>query len=367
MVLLPVVGLTVSVELDSRRQAQAQADVDALLPGLLAFVEDERGLPFREPVQVEVLGDDEFLDVFYEEPDDVEPERADRDPGATLTALGLFQADDDVEQEVVDSLDEGVVGFYDPRDGRLVVRGDRADVFVELVIVHELVHALQDQHFDLERPELEDVEDESLLAFDSLVEGDAVRVELAWYETQTPARRQEVDDVLGGVLQDDDDDDDGDVVESLLGFPYYAGPPLVEVLLAGGGQPALDAAFVTPPTTSEQVLHPDRTGPAAVPVEVAVPESSGRLVDQGVLGELGLALVLGVDPTEPGGPQDGWGGDSYSTRELGGRTCTVLDVQVDSRQDGEDLRPALDEWAADHPDADVADGPDGLLRVNACA
>ena len=47
--------------------------------------------------------------------------------------------------------DGGTLAFYDPTDERVRVRGTEMTVGLEVTLVHELTHALQDQHFDLER------------------------------------------------------------------------------------------------------------------------------------------------------------------------------------------------------------------------
>src|SRR5207237_6542632 len=79
----------------------------------------------------------------------------------------------------------------------------------------------------------------------------------------------------------------------LLAFPYQVGPPFTQSLLKAGGQAKLDAAFKNPPTTSEQLVHPEKylAGEGAKPVDK--PTADGKVIDQGVLGELGLAVVLG--------------------------------------------------------------------------
>ncbi|MFP5218227.1 MAG: DUF6782 family putative metallopeptidase [Actinomycetes bacterium] len=341
---------------EHNREQRVREEVAALVPGLQEFVAAERGLPFKNPVDVEVLDDDAFLEALYEEPADAPAEREDRDPEPTLKALGLLEDDADLEAEVTESLDEGVVGFYDPDTERLVVRGREVDAFVEMVIVHELVHALQDQHFELHRPELDEADDERSLAFTSLVEGDATRVETVWYEEQSPSRQQEIDEVIGGSSGGE-----FGVVEQLLGFPYYAGPAYVEGVLADGGQPALDALFAKPPTTSEQILRPEE--PAAV-TDVPDPDLDGDVVDAGVLGLLGLHLLDGIDPLGENTIPGGWAGDEYVTTRDGDRTCTLAHIAAD--RPGE-LRQYLQAWAASQPDAQVGAGPAGTVRLQACA
>jgi hypothetical protein len=357
VLLLALVGA--AAVLEDRRAGALADEVAAVLPELQAFVEQERGLPFREEVDVEVLDDDAFLDALYaEDPSAPEP-RADRDAERHERALGLLDEDVDLDEAVGESLDEGVVGFYDAVTGRLAVRGTEVDAFTKLVLVHELTHALQDQHFDIVRRDLEQTDDERSLVFQALVEGDATRVETAWLDAQPQAVQEELFEAfesgVGGAGEP--------VVEDLLGFPYYAGPELVAALLDQGGQEALDEAFTRPPSTTEQVV--DLT--ALPPATVEAPQADGKVVDAGVLGVLGLSLLLEQDPLDPG-PALAWDGDRYVTTEQGGRTCTVAAITPDDPASAAELRTALEQWAQDQPDAAVQDGPlEGQLQLRSCA
>lgn len=320
--------------------AELQRALDQRVPALQAFVERERGLEFARPVDVEVLGDDDFADALLEGEDEGSGD-VDQDIAATLLALRLLDPEEDLGDLTEDSY-EDVVGFYDSSDERLVVRGIEVDPYVEMVIVHELTHALQDQVFDLDRPGLDEPGDERGVAFTTLVEGDAVRVENAWRADQS----EQVQDQLTAEEErrfGDRDEQDITVVDVLFGFPYFAGEPYVEQVLERGGQPALDEAFRNPPTSTEQVLHPGSPAPVPPPA----PDVPARdRVDAGVLGEQGLALMLGVDPREDG-PQVGWAGDRYVTAEEGDGYCTRATVVMDTPGDRDELVDALREVGYD--------------------
>ena len=274
------------------------------------------------------------------------------DLSATLYALGLLDPDDDLEAQSVDSVSD-IVGFYDSAADRLAVRGSETGAYVDLVVVHELTHALQDQAFDLDRPELGSYGGEEGVAFTALVEGDATRVENAWRAAQSAEVRRELDEAEAAFPETDIS-----LLDLLLAFPYFAGEPYVERVLAQGGQPALDAAFRTPPVSTEQVLHPG----AGAPVVTPAPEATGTRVDQGVLGEQGLALLLGVDPTRDG-PQVGWGGDRYVTVEDGDRSCTSATIVMDTPRDRDELLAALPEAGYD----DVRATGDRDLALRSCS
>ncbi|MEZ5239568.1 MAG: hypothetical protein R2716_11725 [Microthrixaceae bacterium] len=67
------------------------------------------------------------------------------------------------------------MGYYDPTDGKLRVRGDLTPYRRE-VIVHELTHALDDQLFDLSGLERDGLLDSGYLAELVAIEGSAERV-----------------------------------------------------------------------------------------------------------------------------------------------------------------------------------------------
>src|SRR5690606_30783707 len=95
---------------------------------------------------------------------------------ATLVVFGFAPPDIDLHAVYMDVFVEQIGGFYDPEEGRLfLVTRPGGDAAAEhQVVEHELVHALQDQSFDLSvlgDPPFEDSDVET--ALHALVEGDA--------------------------------------------------------------------------------------------------------------------------------------------------------------------------------------------------
>ena len=97
-----------------------------------------------------------------------------------LEGLGLVEPDADLVESMRSLLGVGVVGFYDPETDELVVRGAALTPYVRTTIAHELIHALDDQHLDLDRPEYDEADDEVGFGFSSVVEGNARRIEDAY-------------------------------------------------------------------------------------------------------------------------------------------------------------------------------------------
>ncbi len=253
-----------------------EEEVRAAVDEISQFVEDERGLEFQEPVKVELAGDDEFedrlLEDFDEDADELEA------TGVVLAALGLVDPDTDIVAAMRELLGGGVVGFYDSETAELVVRGTAITPYVRTVMAHELTHALDDQHFELDRPALDDAKDESGFGFQSLVEGNARRVEDAYLASLSEDDQQAAFTEQFQMAGDIDITAIPQVLVEQITAPYELGEGFVAAVLDDGGQARLDAAFEEPPTTSEQVVEPGTflAGEGAVEVAAAVGRRRGH-------------------------------------------------------------------------------------------
>ncbi|HET6663617.1 MAG TPA: hypothetical protein VFG94_05145 [Acidimicrobiales bacterium] len=352
-----------------------EAEVRTAVDEISAAVERERGLRFREPVDVELAGEGEFqrrlLEDFDEEVEDL------RETEVLLKAFGLVDHAVDLVEAMRTLLGAGVVGFYDPETDELVVRGTALTPYVRTTIAHELTHALDDQRFDLDRPEYDDADDEIGFGFSALVEGNARRVEGAYLaglseDEQLDAAAEELS--LGGGL------DLGDVplvLVDLISAPYGLGHDFVGELIDDGGQAALDAAFAHPPHTSEQVIDPAAYLAGEGGIEVPVPSVAGEVVHEGVAGQFLIQVVLadalGEDRARVAA--DGWGGDSVVAWRDGERPCATLAVVGDDPGETTELRSAFEDWAAERGtaaggtglDVRIAPNGDGPVTVQACS
>jgi hypothetical protein len=346
----------------------SEDEMRAAVDEVSAFVEDERGLAFESPVDVELVGDDEFerrvLEDFDEDADELEA------TGVVLAALGLVDPGVDVVAAMRALTGGGVVGFYDPETAELVVRGTAITPYVRAVMAHELTHALDDQHFGLDRPDLEDAEDESYFGFAALVEGNARRVENAYMDSLSEADQRaalaEQFELVGNV----DLSSIPFVLVEQISAPYELGEGFVEAVLADGGQERLDDAFAAPPTTSEQVVEPGTflAGEGAVPV--AAPAVTGEVIEEGALGQVLITQVLEgeLGQDEVAEAAAGWGGDWGVAWRDGDRRCLTASIVGDTPPDTAALASAFTDWAAAHGDATVTPAAgDAPFTVEACA
>jgi hypothetical protein len=346
----------------------SRAEIEAVVAEIGAFVERERGLEFVEPVEVDLADEGDFQDRLLSDfEEDVDELRA---TGAFLEGLGMVEPGTDVVAAMRSLLGGFVVGFYDPETGELVVRGAELTPYVKTTIAHELVHALDDQHHDLDRPEYDDADDEVGLGFSAVAEGNARRIESAYRASLDEDERAQADAQELAVGGDVDVGGVPLVLLDLIGAPYLLGELFVEQVVDDGGDEALAEAFADPPRTSEQLLDPDRYLAGEQAVEVPAPEVAGEVVDEGMVGQLVLTLMLagelGMDDARAAAT--GWGGDRGVAWRDGDRTCVTVTLVGDDAAETRELRDALDRWSEEQDDARVVPGRgDGPFTLESCS
>lgn len=280
---------------------------------------------------------------------------------ADADALGYWllrlvpDRDLDLYQLQLDLLSEQVAGYYDPETDELFIVSDSAaggglDAAAEYTASHEYVHALQDQHFDLEQVRAHAGEDADRdLGATALVEGDATL-------TSTLYLFQYMDlfdagDLFGGELGSTSVLDEAPpyIAQALI-FPYEQGTEFATQLYLEGGNAALDAALEDPPTSSEQILHPEKYTAATrdEPLEVTLPDLAAALgpgwaeTDADSLGEFDLRVLLAENGApDPEGGAAGWGGARFALLQNGEQAVVALRTVWDTRDDAAEFHAAL--------------------------
>lgn len=335
------------------------AELDALLAELQPVVEEERGLEFREPIDVELLDDETYIErarADFDEDIAEDPEGL-QNSAAALGALGLWPEDLDPVEVLGEYLSVGSLGYYDPESGEMVVRGAADTPNLRITLVHELTHALDDQHFELDRPELDDRPDEAGLGFSAVVEGSASLVEAAYTVSLTDEERAEAEAEQRGYSDGIDLTAFPPILLAQQQFVYVTGGAFVEAIHAAGGNAAVDRALEDPPTTSEQILEPDEWPEREAVVEVPAPDADGEVVEEATAGQFLIHALATLSEDEPT-PE--WDGDNSVLWRDGGQDCIRMAIagDVDALETG--LTPWADQAGADL----VVDGD--LLVVTSC-
>ncbi|HEX5781029.1 MAG TPA: hypothetical protein VFX80_03865, partial [Solirubrobacteraceae bacterium] len=236
-------------------------------------VEELRRLRFEElPEPVEVTAEQARQEGLESLDRDYPAERLEADE-TIYRLLGLIEPEDDLRELSGDLFGEGVAGYYDPRDGRLRVvegAGTGTRVLEEMILAHELTHALEDQRFGLETAS---ATDDRTLARSALHEGSATALMYAYVGEHFTA-----EETLGGLLSSafQDTGDLPPFLQAQVLFAYVGGEQFVSELLRRGGWGLVDTAYeVRLPASTEQILHPDAYFDADEPKPVRIPRVLG--------------------------------------------------------------------------------------------
>lgn len=330
------------------------ADLARRLPELSGVVEEYRGLRFEHPVPMNTVTRGELGDRLAARLEignrsafgDVER------LAIGLEAFGLIPRSMNLRDNYLQAIAAGLAGVYDWHDKALfLVTGPETlfgDAYAqrhgavvatrirEGLLIHELTHAVQDQHFDLTKLTAGGAWSDALMAHLALVEGDATLVMLADMAGTPPGEIPRVSLLLRNMLDHPEQfaamapglpgaagaADEPAWFKETTAFTYLQGASFCAAVLERGGQRLLDHAFsADPPRSTEQILHPDKwLGRRDDPVAITWPELRAELpgyvkAAEGQLGELGIEILLrqGLhDPQRAAAAAAGWGGDRFA-------------------------------------------------------
>ena len=233
----------------------------------------------------------------------------------TLKMLGLIPQDFDLRQNTVDLLTEQAAAFYDYNKKRLfILEGTGAGAEERIALVHELAHALADQHFHLGKYIHEGARsDDGSTARLAVMEGQASWLMTA-YMSKLNGGPPEAPDKMLEIMTQSITSSAAEypvfskaplyIRESLV-FPYAQGMMFQNALFRKLGRESFAEVFTNPPVSTQQILHPDLYIDHRAPHVPDPPEPSNvkdfRKLAGGSLGELDLRVLL----TQYAGKEDG--------------------------------------------------------------
>lgn len=343
---------------------------EQILPGM-------RRIKFKKEVGQDVTPREELSKFLIEEIDEEQTAEEQRGSELAYRAFGLISKDLDLKKVLVDLYTEEIAAFYDPRTGKMHLikepepkeppkpagffeqlfgagrKGGFNKEEAQIVIAHELTHALADQNYNLfEMQQRAKGDDDRALALSSLIEGEATLTMMA-----VPSHDWSGDEIvqlpagylntmfglaapflnLGGgkALQKAPP-----ILADSLIFPYLRGVVFCAHLTNAKGWKALDDAYHSPPLSTEQIIHPEKYRDAPDPpreVDLGDLEAGTgwREAYRNVMGEMQTAILL--KKYNGKGAAAGWGGDTYAAFEgpegkLGLVWRTAWDSEADARE-----------------------------------
>ncbi len=330
-------------------------------------VVDVGKLPFQREVPVNFMSRDELARYIRELFDEEYPvdfaEREER----MLRGFGFLQEGQDLRTIREEVLGENVAGFYDERPSVkklfAISSGENLNLMNQLVLSHELRHAIQDQQVVIrEKLKVQSDYDDRRLAALCLLEGDASILMEQYLSSGATSNQPEVANLFKIFSQSLSGEEIAamfaagpslrtapPVVQEQLIAPYFDGRNLAAAVFAKGGFALLNQKLDRPPRSMEQVLHPEKylgaPGSEDEPVDVALPEAGSAKPDfEGTLGEFLIRVLLraGKEGEAAADAAAGWDGDRYAVLGDGHGSYRLLWRSVwDSEEDAREFRDVL--------------------------
>lgn len=300
---------------------------------------------------------------------------------SSYKVFGLVPPELDTKELMAKLLTEEVAGFYDPDRKRMVMiveEGSNEDPgwFGRLLgakpafdkdeqkttLAHELTHALQDQLYDLNAMEKGiEADDDMLLAFSALVEGDATLLMFAEageedIRKMDPEAMRATFNIMSWMMPlagGETYRKSPPIFRDSLIFPYFQGMLFALSVASNEGWPSIHAAYSNPPRSTEQILHPDKyNNPDAIdlPQSVMIPDLSSavgatwKLLGENCLGEFQLSILL---KRVAGGSNAarGWDGDRYQVYQDDAGNLALVFVSIwDSENDATEFSEAFGKY-----------------------
>ncbi len=274
---------------------------------------------------------------------------------AAYQAFGLLSDTLDLRQLLIDLMLEQAVGYYDPGRNVLFVREGASDPLLDAVIVHELVHAVQDQHVNLDSLIQSTTSNDARTAFQAAMEGHATAAMMVYQMSQLsgtsvtleelPELGPELTDLAAGASQFPRLAAAPPIVREPLLFAYLGGVRFVQRLwrTRHDNPPPIGPWL---PRSTEQLIHTERlleSRDAPVRLSVDAPTGGWTVLYAQDLGELETRIYfqehLG-DKSMAVRAAAGWDGDAYALLARGRERALVWYTVWDSEADADEFMTA---------------------------
>ena len=305
--LLPLLGI-VGAFVSSQSSVPAFEDIEESIAQLAKIT----GLAPLRKVQYDTITKPQ-VKAFLEEriKEEIKPEDIRIDELA-LKKFGFVPQDFDLKRTTVDLITEQAAAFYDYRKKKLFLlqsdtseseglRGEAA----KAVVVHELAHALADQHFDLARFIRRGKTDDASTARMAVMEGQAT-----WLMMESMAARMgssvrempQMAEMMGAGATEAMASQYPVLataplyIRASLIFPYNHGLKFQHALVQKLGNDAFAKVFREPPVSTQQVMHPEMYLNKVQPARIALPAlakpKEWKMLTEGTVGEFDHAILL---------------------------------------------------------------------------
>ena len=301
------------------------AEFAAAADEVLRAVSEITGLKQLTPVKKTLRSRDEIRAFVIREMDEEKKPAERYAEERSAEAFGLIPKGFDLDNFMVDLLTEQIAGLYDPKAQEFYIADWIPLDDQRMVMAHELTHALQDQHFQIEawvkaaRPN-----DDAELAREAVLEGSAMA---AMIDYLLKGSGHSVEDMpaidpsvfAGDMTKTPKLQEAPPFLRDAMIFPYFGGLTFSQAILKPGGWSRVSAVFARPPLSTQQIMHPALYKSGKAPAQVGLPSIEKLLgadwtkLDENAMGEFGWLEImkesLGEEKAKP--LAAAWDGDRY--------------------------------------------------------
>lgn len=236
----------------------------------------------------------------------VKPEEV-RVESLTLKMFGFLPDDYDLKAAIIALMTEQAAAFYDYDHRRLfITESDTSFLEKRAALVHELAHALADQHFSLGKYlKKGNKSDDAATAREAVIEGQATW--LMWaYVSVLGGGEPKVSTLILDSMKDAAAAGAGSeypvfdkaplyLRESLI-FPYTNGLQFTNTIVTKLGKPGFSEVYTRAPVSTQQILHPELYLSHQEPERVTAPVPPGKRhykeLSEGSIGELDFHILF---------------------------------------------------------------------------
>lgn len=333
-------GIAASAPPPPQPAPKTDSEAERTVQTALAFVSGLRELPATGPVKGRVISRDEMVARVEHGLDTEIPPAVVSASGEILFALGTVPADFEYRRGLLQVMRSELLGFYEPHEKTMFLGGDVRGKELDATLWHELVHALQDQHYGLEKLlGWSDDAGDWQGAVHALAEGDATS---AMIDAMFVERGMKAPDLPDSVMDLQSALSAGSVqqvpaiIKRSVVAPYMDGLSFVNALRRRGGWAAVGNAWRQRPASTEQILHLEKydAGEAPEPLPaLATPSSApSQAIYSDVYGEQTLRILFEewMPARAAREAATGWAGDRITTYSADGLVSVAWRVRYDN-------------------------------------
>src|SRR5262245_46028515 len=263
--------------------SSSSADFAAAADEVLHNMSEITGLALLSPLKKTLRSRKEIRDYVIRQMDEDKDAVQRYADAKSAEAFGLLPKNFDLDSFMVELLTEQIAGLYDPKAHEFYIADWIPLEDQRMVMAHELTHALEDQHFQIEswlkaaRPN-----DDAEFAREAFLEGSATAAMIDYLLQGTGKSLNNMPEFDPSLLTGDLGSSPSlqkapPFIKDTLVFPYFAGMTFTAAALKPAGWSSLKNVFSNPPVSTQQIMHPNLYKSGHLPEPVTLPAIDNQL------------------------------------------------------------------------------------------